>query len=168
MKNKSFIIFTFVFCILALYLVTWYQKPTSKAEYLGDGITKTTIVHDNIVLEEYTKNFQLDKFSLTYYIQKGDRSTNYNLYDLPKYAKFIEIAKTMTELSTEELNEDIDIAFELAEQFPRRPLVQTESEAKGRWQLHWEISQELEDPQDIDDNIPYYISLKGEKLKMLH
>ena len=155
--------FLFLFCILALYLVVWYQKPSSKSEYLGNGITKTTITRGNIVSEDFSSNSQTMHFEITYNMKKPSQVLYHNLYDLPKYKKFLSLIAEITGFTQNEIHKQVQEALALAKENPKQHFVITPEIIKNPWELSWKVSQDLQEPGDEKDNILQYFSIIGQK-----
>ena len=133
---------------------------------MGNGITKTTVVHKNIVLEEYIKDLKTVRFALTYHVQKEHKRFHYyNLFDFPKYKMFLSIAEKITGLSKTEINVKVNEVIILAEKNPAQLVLETSETIEGEWVLTWKVAQELLEPGIIDDNVLRYFSLLGIKEK---
>ena len=151
---------------LSLYFVLFNQTSTPYNTH-ENGYVKSLIPLEDMVLELYSKDQEIKKFILRFYIQhsRENPSTvfNQNLLNLKDYKEFIEFAKRLSGLSFEQVNRKVIEILLLAKHHPFQIVVQSPKELAHGWSTYWQSSQYLNEISDEDDNIPWQIVFIGQR-----
>lgn len=159
--------FIFILCISAFYLVGWYYTPAPSSKYVGDGVTKTIVKHENVILEMFTKDLRIEHFRLTYEIpQDRDKYSGvykHNLFNFKQYRRFINMAEDISGLNQQEVAKGINKILALANKNPYLTIQDSPTQKTQDWYLQWRITQNINIPEHKEDNIPLSFSLIGYK-----
>ena len=131
------------------------------------GLIKSSIPLNEMVLELYSKDMELKKFHLRYFIQHSRKNPatvfKRNLLNLKGYPEFLEFAERLSGLTQEEVNTKVIEILSLAKQHPFQILVQSPKESAHGWTTYWQSSQLLNEISNEDDNTPWQIVFTGLK-----
>jgi hypothetical protein len=157
-----------IFAILGLYFAM-FQRVGVASNTTEEGLVKSSIPLENMILDLYSSNEELREFQLHYYLQKSEKNPstvmNQNAFDLKDYALFLSMAEKLSGQDRNTLDMGVEKILLKAKKHPFQIFVQSSPEKIGSWKTHWYCTQFLNEISDEDDNLPRAITFSGKRIQ---